>query len=87
MTRSVRKTIRTIAKVQNDGGDAGCYAELHGLFRSTATKISMMEGFIGEHEARRRLKEISRMAKSLPWLHSEKVISRRLKELDALLKM
>lgn len=84
MARSVRKAVRLIARVQSDRGDEGCYAEVHGTLRSAVQKIGLMSSFIGRQETGIRLGKISRLVKSLPNLHSEKVVNRVYKEVDHL---
>lgn len=66
--------IQEIEKIQEEKGDAGCFAELYPALRGAASFLMIYRGSLGEDEFDKRVKALGEIASSLPDLHDEKIL-------------
>jgi len=84
---SARRTTRTIERIQDCIGDGGCFFELHNAMRKAVTKLEIAESFLHREDFENRLFRIRQMASSLPPLHSDAVLTTKLRELDKIVSL
>ena len=68
--------VKKIEETQDEKGDAGCFAELYPVLRSTAALLAAYQGRLGEEEFNRRMSKLEGILDTLPDLHDEAILLR-----------